>query len=356
MTLRRGLGFWARKVDQEPVFTLVGSVLTGGEKYVAAKIDSSGRYIYFLPYDATRVLKYDTQTNTSSFIGSTYSGSDKWLGMCRAANGCFYGAPNTQSQVLKIDPSTDTTSLIGSTISGISRYATATLAQNGMIYCLPLNNTQVLKIDPSTDSTSLIGSSLGSATVKYVGAFLGSDGFIYGVPAANNQPIVKIDPLTDTVTTITFTTGLSFSYSGGGMSYDGNAYFIPWSATRVNRFNLSGPLNTLVGPTISGTFKYNGYVLCPNQKFLFVNRFANQAAFFNSLDSTVTPTGPVDTLTNMYHCGCLAADGSAYFAPFNKSQIMKVSNIGSITNEMWQMPSDLSTLSGSAYNFHQNIT
>jgi hypothetical protein len=63
-----------------------------------------------------------------------------------APNGMIYFAC-TANQILKLDTVTETTSLVGSIYSGNNKYEGGVLATNG-IYLLPHNASQILKLDP----------------------------------------------------------------------------------------------------------------------------------------------------------------------------------------------------------------
>ena len=46
-------------------------------------------------------------------IGSEYEGNDKWAGIVKGRDNCFYCLPSDAKQILKIDPSNDETTLVG---------------------------------------------------------------------------------------------------------------------------------------------------------------------------------------------------------------------------------------------------
>ena len=45
-------------------------------------------------------------------IGNKYEGYEKWFGIVKGSENCFYYLPNYEKQILKIDPSNDETTLV----------------------------------------------------------------------------------------------------------------------------------------------------------------------------------------------------------------------------------------------------
>ena len=93
----------------------------------------------------------------TTLIGSTYSGTVKWLGGVLAPNGKIYYAPTNASQILELDPATNTTTLVGSVYSGTNKWVGGVLAPNGKIYFAPHNATQILELS-NVSSPNVIGS------------------------------------------------------------------------------------------------------------------------------------------------------------------------------------------------------
>ena len=46
-------------------------------------------------------------------IGNEYEGDNKWNGIVKGKDNCFYCLPHNATQILKIDPSNDETTLMG---------------------------------------------------------------------------------------------------------------------------------------------------------------------------------------------------------------------------------------------------
>ena len=61
--------------------------------------------IYWPPYSARRILKYDPHTNQTSHAGDDFGDTlSKWFGGCLAADGVIYCIPDHTNRILSIDP------------------------------------------------------------------------------------------------------------------------------------------------------------------------------------------------------------------------------------------------------------
>eukprot|EP01051_Picozoa_sp_SAG22_P017583 SAG22_NODE_2750_length_2251_cov_1.424721_2_plen_157_part_00 len=145
--------------------------------------------------------------------------------------------PNVADAVLIIDPvvgSTDTTTLAGFG-SGDYKWLGAVLGPNGKIYGIPCNADAVLIIDPvagSTDTTTMAG--FGIRNGKWNDGVLGLDGKIYGMPDYAGS-VLTIDPVAGSTDTTTLAFQSTFQpwlnsgdkWYGGVLAPDGKIYGIP---------------------------------------------------------------------------------------------------------------------------------
>ena len=84
-------------------------------------------------------MKFNPENGDYGLIGSTYSGSGKWMGGSLAPNGRIYCTPYTgKSTILEIDPVTDTTAEVA-TVG--TNYRGSILAPDGKIFAIPYNRT-----------------------------------------------------------------------------------------------------------------------------------------------------------------------------------------------------------------------
>ena len=58
--------------------------------------------VYTIPYDANKVIKFNTTTQEVSEVGNRYNGRRKWSGGVLHSNGYIYCAPYRNNKVLKI--------------------------------------------------------------------------------------------------------------------------------------------------------------------------------------------------------------------------------------------------------------
>jgi len=57
-------------------------------------------------------------------IGNEYAGNEKWWGIVKGSDNCFYCLPFNAKQLLKIDPSNDETTLVGEEYDGYAKWRT----------------------------------------------------------------------------------------------------------------------------------------------------------------------------------------------------------------------------------------
>jgi hypothetical protein len=109
-------------------------------------------YIY-AANDAGQVLKVDTANNNYTWIGDRiYSRVMGWGNPIVGADKCIYWPPYAANRVLKFDPETQQSpSLVGDDLGEGSSWKGGALATDGVIYCFPSYSThslRVLAIDP----------------------------------------------------------------------------------------------------------------------------------------------------------------------------------------------------------------
>ena len=199
--------------------------------------------IYYMPYNASRVLKLDPSNNDSlSLIGGEvgdYMEDNHCKGAVLGSDDCIYGfrssscrgfkiikfnpdntkvssldiefeetqsidgyvaaadgniyAANDYGQILKIDLTSKTCSLFGYGIHTNNRgWGLPVLGADKCIYFPPSQHERVLKFNTSTRKISLIGDSHEDNCFKYYGCVLASDGFVYCVPY-NVKHILQVD-------------------------------------------------------------------------------------------------------------------------------------------------------------------
>jgi len=64
----------------------------GGAGFAGCSLGLNGK-IYFTPFNSTRVLQLDPNTNITALVGSGFVGSSKYNGSVLAPNGKIYFVP-----------------------------------------------------------------------------------------------------------------------------------------------------------------------------------------------------------------------------------------------------------------------
>src|SRR5690606_33901835 len=138
----------------------------GSNKYLGIALAING-CLYCAPYNAQRVLKIDPVNGTVTEIGYSYTGNSKWFGIAAHTNGKLYCAPELASDYLEIDPLTDTTRLIANPFG--SRCRGIAFHPNGKLYSWRDNGmggsgtaaiseyNKLLEFDPISETFNLVG-------------------------------------------------------------------------------------------------------------------------------------------------------------------------------------------------------
>jgi len=123
--------------------------VVGGDGYIYA-VNESGQ-----------VLKVDTTRNNYTWIGDPIYPRGRgggWGGPIIGADKCIYWPPWYANRVLKFDPETQQKpSLVGDDLGGGAyKWQGGALATDGAIYCIPFNATHILAIDPFKECSATL--------------------------------------------------------------------------------------------------------------------------------------------------------------------------------------------------------
>ena len=91
-------------------------------------------------------------------IGSQYryEKNDKWSGIVKGNDNCFYCLPSDAKQLLKINPSNDETTLVGEEHDDYGKWRNG-FAHGDDIYGIPFFANQFLKYNTKTGTSELVG-------------------------------------------------------------------------------------------------------------------------------------------------------------------------------------------------------
>jgi streptogramin lyase len=183
----------------------IGDQIQGDDKWIAF-VDGGDGFLYGIPCDARRVVKFDPLDKSMIEIGPDFGeGGDKWKCGVLANTGDIYCAPYCARHILKIntnDGTVETLDNVELPETGRDLWQSGALASDNNIYYMPAKARRIMRLNPDNDSISSVGDDLGGGWGKYRGTVVGNDDFVYGIPY-NATHIVKFDPSNpDTTSTV----------------------------------------------------------------------------------------------------------------------------------------------------------
>ncbi|KAJ8611273.1 hypothetical protein CTAYLR_004137 [Chrysophaeum taylorii] len=165
---------------------------------------------------------------------------------------------------------------------------------------------------------------------KYLGAVVGEDGCVYGIPGTARS-VLKIDPSRgDVVSLIGDTRGAFVSNALQrkrlkwlrGVAAHGAIYGIPANADRVLKIVPSTGEVSVVGPRLeSKRWKYHGAVVS-GEKIVCVPACAGRVLVIDA--SGAREIGPHFAGEGKWYGGILGDDGRAYGIPYNANRVLRV--------------------------------
>jgi len=305
---------------------LVGEAFNGEYKWRGDGVVASNGSIYFAPYDANRVLKYDTSTSISTLVGEEYGdGGYKWDGGVFANNSVYF-APASSKKVLKVDINTDTTQLIGPDYDGNCNWGGGVLGEDGFVYFVPYNAKQILRIDPKDDTCELIGDKY-DGSCKWIGGVVATNNIIYCIPYDSSK-VLKFDPTTKVAQLISTDLGDGGSkYCGGTIGSDGCVYAPPMDANRILKINPNNDEITLVGSDYQkGCAHWSSFVQGYDNCLYGIPFCANNVVKYDVHSQTSSLVGSrLGGHDNTWLGGILGPDNCIYGTPYKASQVLKIS-------------------------------
>ena len=198
--------------------------LQGQDFYFGGALANNGN-IYCSPFNASSILKINTNTDTFSTFGNIQYDDlydEKYRDTVLSDNGMIYGIPSKgKTSVLKLNPNNDTYTTFGNKYSS---YFSGALAPNGIIYSV---GTNILKINTNNDTFTTFGT-----TTRSFGVALGNNGMVYSVPSSGKG--IKINPANDTYTTFIDSPGEYDSFTGAiAVKGKSTIYSVPLYYSRI---------------------------------------------------------------------------------------------------------------------------
>lgn len=195
--------------------------------------------LWAMPYNASRVLRFDPRSFTAEFVGPHMgTGKQLFYGSVVVPSGRVIGIPHDAHSVLEVDPSEKTVRRFGD-LRNEPRcsWRSGCLGGDGMVYGIPCSGNRVLRIDPTTKAISLFGN-VSAEPEKWQQGVTGPDGNVYGIPR-NAHRILKISVADGSVSEVGPDLGdAKKKYEGGCLGPDGRIYCIPFNESQVLRFDV----------------------------------------------------------------------------------------------------------------------
>ena len=325
MTFKKDANEIEQKIDLE--LNLVGDIYDSGWKWYDAVLGPDG-FMYGLPANFNRILKFDPATQTSTLVGDDLGlEGPKFYGGLVGPDNMIYAIPaKTNKGILQYNPVTEETNLIeqGNILFADDNFSGGVLAPNGIIYLIPLNHNKVVKFDPVSMQLTEIGDNLGADINKWWGGVLADDGNIYCIPYWSSR-VLMINLENDTTSLIGDEYPDNSKYRNGVLGSDGNVYASPAGASQILQINVMEQTTSLVGPDL-GTEGWKWVKLVEGAEGVIygIPAVSNDVLRFDPLTKDVQLIPLDESVTKFgrwkWTSGVLANDDVIYAVPFHQDQ------------------------------------
>jgi hypothetical protein len=227
-----------------------------GNNNWSAFVDGGDGFVYGIPSNARRVVKFDPLDKSMTEIGPDLGeGGRKWTCGVLANTGSIYCAPCNADHILKIDTIQGTVETLDNVEVPETGYGdlwmSGALAPDNSIYYMPASARRIMRLNPDNDSLSSVGDDLGVRGWKYRGTVVGNDNCVYGIPYSATTRIIKFDPANpDTTSTVGEEAGERFMCGNGVLAGDGYIYAANESGQVLQIDTTNGNYDTWIGDPI----------------------------------------------------------------------------------------------------------
>jgi hypothetical protein len=238
----------------EPSFTtLIGDDIQGDHE-CSEFVDGKDGFLYGIPSDARRVVKFNPLDKSLTEIGPDLGeGLMKWYCGVLVKNGSIYCAPYRSNSILKINNNDGTVETLHNvdlpeTSDGL--WWSGALAADNNIYYMPSSSRRIMKLNLDNDSVFSVGDDLGQGVLKYSGTVVGNDDCVYGISYATTR-IVKYNPADpDTTCTVGEEAEEVFECENCVLGGDGYIYSANGGEGRVLKIDTTSNNYTWIGDRI----------------------------------------------------------------------------------------------------------
>ena len=267
-------------------------------------------------------------------IGNNYEGTEKWKGIVKGSNNCYYCIPYNAEQILKIDPSNDKTTLVGKKHNGDWKWYNG-FAHENFIYCIPYFANQFLKFNVITEKSELVGGNLGNGGYKqkWVSGALANDGCFYCFPYMHNR-ILKFNPSSGTTQFVGEVID-HFKFSGTVKAKNGYLYGLPSNTGKVVKFNVTTLELDFIGDMYAGCdLKWKDCVIGIDDNIYGVPHSEKRWLKIDITDDTTSLVS--NDLTKYGECkyegGVVGEDDNIYAIPSDANNVIKLNTTTQISS------------------------
>ena len=279
---------------------------------------------YCLPSDAKQLLKIDPSNDETTLVGEKYNGSGKW---CDGfAHGDFiYGIPSNAKKFLSYNIKTQTSELVGDDFGGdYTKWTSGAIADDGCLYCFPHQHARILKFNPKDNTTIFVGEEI-KGHCKYSGTVKGKNGCLYGIAFCASR-IAKFNVNTQNVTFIgdIYEYGLLCSCGVEGM--DDNIYGVSFVHHKWLKIDIATETTSLFGDILpkEGISKHNGVVVGEDGDIYAIPAGADKVIKFNSTTQEMSEVGNCYDGDYKWTGGALHSNGYIYCPPHRTDKVLKI--------------------------------
>jgi hypothetical protein len=308
------------------ITTLIGDGIQGYDKW-SSFVDGGDGFLYGIPYNARRVVKFDPLDKSMTEIGPDFGeGGAKWMCGVLANNSSIYCAPYLANHILKIninDGTVETLDNVELPETGDYLWETGALATDNNIYYMPSCARRIMRLNPDNDSLSSVGDDLGEKWEKYKGTVVGKDDYLYGIPFAATH-IVKFDPSNPgTTSTVGEVAEEYFECGNGVVGGDGYIYAANRYGQVLKVDTANSDYTWLGDPLSSGG--WGDPIVGVDKCIYWPPLYANRVLKFDP-ETQQSPSLVGDDLSEKggWNGGALATDGAIYCIPYSATQILAI--------------------------------
>jgi hypothetical protein len=333
--------------------TLIDFTIDGDHKW-SAFVDGGDGFLYGIPFNAHRVVKFNPLDKSFTEIGPDLGEvGGKWMCGVLANNSSIYCAPHRADHILKIDTIRGTVETLDDVEvpeTGYCLWVSGALAPDNHIYYMPYHARRIMKLNPDNDSLSSVGDDLGHG-LKYSGTVVGNDDCVYGIPDEAIH-IIMFDPTnSDTTSTVGEEAEEQFNCGNGVFGGDGYIYAAN-DLGQVLQVDTANNDYTWIGDPIylERGIGWGDAIVGVDKCIYWPPSSANRVLKFDP-ETQQLPWLVGDDLgegNDKWLGGALAPDGNIYCIPFEISQILAIDPFkefsGALQTNMPLYPDELGRL------------